>query len=291
MNLYWSSIAVPVLIDTIAVLGLYLIVSGGRLSIGHAAFFGIGAYTTAVLCTQFGVSSWLSIAAAVAVTGAAGALFAAIAERLGHWFFAIATLAFAIMLAGMLSSLDSLGGATGLYGVPLDVDLRVVLCALAAVLALIIVIDRSAFGRALRAVRNSELAAQALGIDPAAAHVCAFALGSAIAGLAGALWAHYLGMVKPDDLSLDHSLFFLVYLAVGGIEFWGGALLGTLVLGFLPEVLRFSHEYRLAFFGLLLTTVMVLRPSGLLPRNAFKFLRRVPRDSARPAPTPIDHSV
>lgn len=267
---YWSSIILPVLIDAIAVLGLYVIVSSGRLSIGHAAFFGIGSYASAVLSTRAGIPSWLSIAAGTAAAGAIGALFALVAERLSHWFFAIATLAFSVMLSGTFSNLEVLGGATGLYGVPLEIDLRGVAGLLAAVVLLVIVIDCSKFGRALRAVRNSEIAAQALGINPRATHVSAFAIGTALAGLAGGLWAHYMGLVKPGDLSLDHSLFFLVYLAIGGIEFWGGALLGTLTLGLLPEVLRFSREYRLAFFGLLLTAVMVLRPSGLLSRETLQ---------------------
>jgi branched-chain amino acid transport system permease protein len=128
-------------------------------------------------------------------------------------------------------------------------------------------VDRSSFGRSLRAVRDSEIAAQAVGINPRYAHAGAFAIGTAIAGLAGGLWAHYLGVIKPVDMSLDRSLFFLIYLAVGGIEHWAGALLGTLTLGMLPEVLRFSREYRLAFFGLLLTGFMALRPSGFLSRR------------------------
>ena len=98
------------------------------------------------------------------------------------------------------------------------------------------------------------------------------ALAGSLAGLAGGLWAHDLGVVKPVDMSLDRSLFFLIYLAVGGIEHWAGALLGTLTLGMLPELLRFSREYRLAFFGLLLTGIMVLHPSGFLSRQAIRWM-------------------
>ena len=125
---------------------------------------------------------------------------------------------------------------------------------------------------------DSEIAAEAVGINPAYAHAGAFAIGTAIAGLAGGLWAHYLGVIKPVDMSLDRSLFFLIYLAVGGIEHWAGALLGTLTLGMLPEVLRFSREYRLAFFGLLLTGFMVLRPSGFVSRQ---FINRMTLGAGR----------
>jgi branched-chain amino acid transport system permease protein len=135
----------------------------------------------------------------------------------------------------------------------------------------------------MRAVRDSEFAAQALAIQPARIRIRAFTLGVAIAGFAGSLYAHYLGLIKPGDLSLERSLLFLVYLSIGGIEFWGGALLGTLVLGLLPEVLRFTREYRLAMFGALLTLVMLIRPAGLLPPPAdiVRAWNRRRRDRAR----------
>ena len=272
MNGYLASIVIPVLIDAIAVLGLYVIVSSGRLSIGHAAFFGIGCYVSALLSAQLKYPVWLAISAGVVSAAMAGLLFALLAERLSHWFFAIATLAFSVMLSGIVSSVESLGGATGIYGVPLAVDLPVVAVCLVAVLVLVYFIDGSSFGRSLRAVRDSEIAAEAVGINPRFAHVGAFAIGTAVAGLAGGLWAHYLGVVKPVDMSLDRSLFFLIYLAVGGVEHWAGALLGTISLGILPEVLRFSREYRLVFFGLLLTSFMVLRPSGFLSRETVSWL-------------------
>ena len=267
MSGFYSSIAIPVLIDAIAVLGLYVIASSGRLSIGHAAFFGIGCYVSAILSTQLTLPFWASIVLGAVAAGVFGLVFAMVAERLGHWFFAIATLAFSVMLSGIVSSVESLGGATGIYGIPIAVGVPAVLVSLAAVLVLVYWIDRSSLGRSLRAVRDSEIAAEAVGINPAYAHAGAFAIGTAIAGLAGGLWAHYLGVIKPVDMSLDRSLFFLIYLAVGGIEHWAGALLGTVTLGMLPEVLRFSREYRLAFFGLLLTGFMVLRPSGFVSRQ------------------------
>jgi len=136
-------------------------------------------------------------------------------------------------------------------------------------------IDRSSFGRSMRAVRDSEIAAEAVGINPAFAHIGSFVIGTSIAGLAGGLWAHYLGVIKPVDMSLDRSLFFLIYLAVGGMEHWAGALLGTFTLGLLPEVIRFSREYRLAFFGLLLAGFMVLRPSGLVSRELINWTSKI----------------
>ena len=268
MSSDWAFTLVPVLIDAIAVLGLYVLANTGRLSVGHATFFGIGAYASAVCSTKLALHPLLSVAVGTVAAGLVGFVFAMVADRLTHWFFAVTTLAFSVMVIGLVSSIDYLGGATGLYGVPLWIGLPEALIALVATVALVIWLDASPFGRAMRAVRDSEFAAQALAIDPARVSVRAFTLGVAIAGFAGSLYAHYLGLIKPGDLSLERSLLFLVYLSIGGIEFWGGALLGTLALGLLPEVLRFTREYRLAMFGALLTLVMLIRPAGLLPPPA-----------------------
>jgi branched-chain amino acid transport system permease protein len=259
---------VPIFIDAIAVLGLYVLANTGRLSVGHASFFGIGAYVSAVCSTKLALHPLIGIAAGTAVAALLGFVFAVVADRLTHWFFAVTTLAFSVMVIGIVSNVDYLGGATGIYGIPLWIGLPEVLVALAATIALVVWLDGSPFGRAMRAVRDSEFAAQALAIPPARVRVLAFTLGTAIAAFAGGLYAHYLGLIKPGDLSLERSLLFLVYLSIGGIEFWGGALLGTIVLGLLPEVLRFTREYRLAMFGALLTLVMLIRPAGLLPRPA-----------------------
>jgi branched-chain amino acid transport system permease protein len=259
---------VPILIDAIAVLGLYVLANTGRLSVGHASFFGIGAYVSAVCSTKLALHPLIGITAGTAAAALVGFVFAVVADRLTHWFFAVTTLAFSVMVIGLVSGIDYLGAATGLYGIPLWIGLPEVLIALAATIALVVFVDGSPFGRAMRAVRDCEFAAQALAIRPARVRILAFALGTAIAGFAGGLYAHYLGLIKPGDLSLERSLLFLVYLSIGGIEFWGGAVLGTFVLGLLPEVLRFTREYRLAMFGALLTLVMLVRPAGLLPRPA-----------------------
>ena len=263
LNGLWTFTAIPVVLDAIAVMGLYVIANTGRLSVGQAAFCGLGGYCSAILSVRLELPAALSIAIGTVFAGLIGVFFAVMADRLSHWFFAITTLAFSIMALGLISGMDGLGGANGLYGVPLSVGIVESVLCLLGVLVLIIAIDHSPFGRRMRAVRDSEHAAVALGINPMRVRVMAFAIGSAIAGLAGGLWCHYLGLVKPSDLSLDRSLLFLVYLSLGGMEFWGGALLASIGLGLLPEALRFSREYRMALFGGLLTLVMVLRPAGL----------------------------
>jgi branched-chain amino acid transport system permease protein len=255
---------VPTLIDAIAVLGLYVIAASGRLSAGHAAFFGIGGYASGLVSVHLGLPVPVSLVAGVAFSAICGALFALLADRLTHWFFAVATLALAAMVLGLVSGLDALGGATGLYHIPLWTGMTQSLAGLVAAISLVVWLDASMLGRAMRAVRDSELAARSLAIDPTRVRVIAFAIGAGLAGLAGGLWAHSVGIIKPSDMSLEHSLLYLVYLSIGGVDLWIGALFGTFLLSLLPEVVRFSGQYRLAAFGALLTLVMIVRPAGLV---------------------------
>jgi branched-chain amino acid transport system permease protein len=122
-------------------------------------------------------------------------------------------------------------------------------------------------------VRDSEQAAQALAIDPTRVRVIAYALGTGLAGLAGGLWSHYLGLIKPSDMSLERSLLYLIYLSIGGVDHWIGALFGTFLLDLLPEFIRFSRGYRFVLFGGLLALVMVVRPTGLISRADVAKLR------------------
>lgn len=264
----WPSILSPILIEMISVLGLYVIANSGRLSAGHAALFGIGGYVGGVSSVILALPPVLSLVLAVIGAAAVGAVFALVADRLSAWFFAITTLALNIMLISLAGTFDFLGGATGLYGIPLVFSFAEIVSIVLAAIAYVVWLDSTRFGREMRAVRDSPLAAQSLGIDPRRTRLIAFAIGSGMAGLGGALWGHYVGLFRPSDMSLDRSLLYLIYLSIGGQSVWLGPVVGTLLLGLLPEFLRFSNQYRLAVFGLLLTVVMVFRPAGLLvPRS------------------------
>ena len=117
------SILTPVLVNCIAVVGLYVIAASGRISAGHAAFFGIGGYASGVLSKFAGLPPLVSIVLGMFVAAAVGAAFALIADRLSHWFFAVATLAFAVMVLSLVATIEAVGGATGLYGIPIVVGL------------------------------------------------------------------------------------------------------------------------------------------------------------------------
>ena len=155
------SILTPVLINAIAVLGLYIIAASGRISAGHAAFFGIGGYASGLISIRLGLPPLVSMALGMIVAALCGAAFALVADRLSHWFFAVTTLAFAVMIISLVSSFDALGGATGLYGIPIATGLKEAALALILAVCFVIWLDSTSFGRAMRAVRDSEPAAQA----------------------------------------------------------------------------------------------------------------------------------
>ena len=266
-------ILIPVLINAIAVLGLYIIAASGRISAGHAVYFGIGGYASGLISVHLGMPTLLSITLGMIVAALSGAAFALVADRLSHWFFAVTTLAFAVMVNSLVSSFEALGAATGFYGIPISIGLREVAFALILAIGFVVWLDSTSFGRTMRAVRDSEPAAQALAINPTYVRAVAYALGTGLAGLAGGLWAHYLGLIKPSDMSIERSLLYLIYLSIGGSEHWIGALFGTFLLDLLPEFVRFSRGYRFALFGGLLALVMVLRPSGIIGRNEIDKLK------------------
>lgn len=272
-------ILTPVVIDAIAVLGLYIIINSGRISAGHAVYVGVGSYVTALIIIESDVSIWTAFLPAILMSGILGMLFALVAEQLEHWFFAVATLAFGLMLAGIVGNLDLFGGPLGLYGTRADVTLPIAILSLVVAFLCVLIFDRSSWGRETRAVRDAPVAARALGINVYWVHVRSFALGSALAGLAGALRMGYIGSVNPTSMSFQVSLLFLVFLTVGGSSRILGALLGAVVLGLLPEMLRPLGNYRLEFYGLLVIAVMIFRPAGLVPslrdiRSLLGFFKR-----------------
>lgn len=286
MSDYWAAVLTPVALDAICVVGLYLIASTGRISVAQAAFFGVGGYTAGLWSIHVG-ARWLSgLVIAMIVAAVLAFIFALIAEPLEHWFFAIATLAAGVIMQNLATNLDFLGGSLGLYNIPLTTSLSQAAFALVLVILAIGLLDASPFGRACRAIKDNPVAAAASGIDVRRVRVQAFVVGSAVAGLAGGLWGHYLGIIRPADLSFGQSLSYLVYLSVGGSESILGGLIGTSALGIAPEVLRFSASFRFVLYGILLVVVMGLRPSGAIPRiSLYRFMGGIGRGAMSPRAT------
>lgn len=270
----------------IAGLGLVIIVGqAGQITLGHGALFALGAYVEALLAVR-GVPPLLSIAAAVGLAALGGVLASLPARRLGGLYFGMSTLAFALIVEEGLVRWESLTrGGAGLAvpalswgdfaarapGVQLAVSVIALLLAMLACLRWV----SGRVGRAWRAVREDEVAAaEACGIDPAAAKLSAFVIGGGLAGLAGALYAHWIGFISPEQFGLMFSFELLMLVFVGGARHLSGALWGALVIVSLPQVIALLRDalpgewtrsagIEAVLFGAVIVAVVLLRPQGL----------------------------
>jgi branched-chain amino acid transport system permease protein len=260
---------------SIAVLGLQLIVgTTGQFSFGHAAFYGIGAYASALLCMRFHLSFFVTLPLAGLTAGLAGWVVAPILRLSGH-FLAIATLAMGeIIFLLMINWKWLTKGAYGLYGIPFpriggfelasDESYYVLTSVtLAIVFFFLRRLTLSRFGRALVAVRENELAAVTCGVRAFNQKMRAFVIGSGCAGLAGALYAHYISYINPESFKFGVSVEMVTMVVIGGLGSMPGGIIGALVVVLLPEYLRFLSDYRLVVYGILIISFMMFLPGGL----------------------------
>jgi branched-chain amino acid transport system permease protein len=282
----------------IAVLGLQLIVGyTGQFSFGHAAFFGMGAYTAALLSVKLKAPFLATVPAAVIAAMLLGLVVAPILRLSGH-YLAIATLAMGEIVFLLINNLKTItNGAYGIYGVPVpaigpvafDTDETFFTLASLVMFALLFLLQRltdSRFGRGLVAVRENERAALACGINATRQKMVAFVIGSGCAGLAGALYAHYTAYINPDLFTFATSVEMVTMVVIGGLGSMLGGLIGALVVVAMPEYLRGLADYRLVVYGAMLILFMLYLPGGLMDpvRRIFSLIHRpqVPKIAERP---------
>ncbi|GHV33191.1 branched-chain amino acid ABC transporter permease [Synergistales bacterium] len=284
---YWIQILMFALINAMVTLGLYLI-NGitGQFSIGQAGFVSVGAYSSGAVTTLlFNFSSLsaaakpivflLSIAVAALVSGFCGYLIGRPSLRLKGDYLAIVTLAFGEILRAIIRCIPQVGGPRGFTGLPRYSTLGWIIVFFGLTVWFMRNYIHSSFGRACVSIREDELASETMGIDTTKYKVQAFVIGATMAGVAGALLAHVLGFLHPDQFNYARSTDFLVYLYAGGAGTMSGAIVGACVLTVLPEMLRFLAGWRLVIYGLLLVLMMLYRPTGICGGREFPFL--VPR--------------
>ncbi|HEV8094799.1 MAG TPA: branched-chain amino acid ABC transporter permease [Burkholderiales bacterium] len=274
---YLTNLFVVTALFTLPALGLSLLMGyTGQISLGHAAFVGLGAYGTAVLVKATGLSPWLTIAAAVALTTLAAWAIGWLVFRLRGHHLAMATLAFGIILhVGTVEWKAITGGQDGLSGIPrleflgysLGSDAAIfplawIVCIVAILLAQNLV--RSPAGYAMRAVAENEAVAASLGIAPDRLKRRIMALSGCYAGLGGALYAHYLGYISPSPFDVGFSIKLLLMVALGGFAGIWSVLFGVFFVVITSEVLKPLGRYDVVFYGVLLVIVMIWCPRGLL---------------------------
>ncbi|MGE5372952.1 MAG: branched-chain amino acid ABC transporter permease [Solirubrobacterales bacterium] len=288
MNLNWQLVIDQALITLIGALGLSIIYGfTGQFSLGHAAFYGIGAYTAGVIGKLHGVFDLGYFALALLAGTVAAGLVALIVGipvlRLKSDYLGIATLGFGfIVVKGAMENGDKLlaefGGATGMTGVPqIPHQFAFIMLFILAILAIILVrnfID-SSFGRVCVTIREDEIAADAMGINPFKYKVLAFVLGCAIAGFAGGLYAYRFPLVHPSTFDFMPSINFLLIVVLGGLGSLSGTVITAIVWIFLLATLRqFPQvvEYQGVIYALILILLIQIRPQGIFGGKEWNYL-------------------
>ena len=279
---YFVHVMIVALIFAILAGGLDLVMGYcGQFSFGQAAFYGIGAYASALLALRLGWSFWAAFPAAVLITAAFGALLGVPSLRLAGHFLAITTIAFQVIVHQILTQWHGFtGGTAGLTGIPAPPPLRLggvtlafespaayyYLCLGVSALALAVAVRlvRSRIGREWLAVREDELLAKTMGIDTTRIKVLAFTLGAGLAGAAGSLLAHYLRNIHPSEFTIWTSAEIVAMVILGGRGTLAGPVLGAVVLTVLPEYLRAAQDYKLILYGLALIVMITFLPDGLM---------------------------
>ena len=270
---YTSQVLTFIGINCILALSLYVTALAGQLSVGHAAFMGIGAYTSALLVTQWGVPFFISAPAGAVMGGLFGILIGLPTLRLRDLYLVIATLAFNIIWVVVVMNIEAFGGALGIFNVPKVTDNALVFATLAVMIFFFHRLQDSRLGRALRSIQEDEAAARAMGVNAVYYKVFAFSLGAFLAGYAGALYAHFVTFISPHDFEVDRSIEILLFVVLGGSQTYLGPLCGALLLTLAPEFLRFLAEYRLLVYGLMFVFIMLLRHEGLIEEDTLSWKR------------------
>lgn len=263
----YSTLVFSIGIHMLLALSIYLTLACGLLSLGNAAFMGIGAYASALATMQLGAPFVLAIAIGALLPAAVAVAIAIPTLRLAGVYLAMATLAFGEVVRVALLNMEITGGPLGLNGIPQKTAAWHILLALFLAVIFFLRLRQSKFGRSLEAIREDETAAAVMGIDVARYKLFAFVSGAVIAGVAGALNAHYTFFLSPREYGFDPAVDILTMAVLGGTSSFIGPMLGAAILTVLPEALRFLDDYRLAVNGLILIVVTVYLPRGLWQRR------------------------
>jgi branched-chain amino acid transport system permease protein len=276
---YHLHVLALILIYVPCALGQNLITgNSGQLSMGHAAFFGLGAYAVAIATVQHGWPALPALLLAAAAAGLVGLLIGLPAIRISGDYLFIVTIGVNLVFLDVVTQWISVtGGTAGIPGLPMPsflgglVRVRsnvghfyLALAVAALCFAVTLAVTRSRFGKMIEAVRDDPVAAAACGVSQTTVRVAVFVIGAAMAGLAGGVLAFFIGFVGPSDFTVQQSLLIFEMAILGGLGSVWGSLAGAAILVGLPEVLRFLQPYRLGLLGLIMVLVMVYRPQGLL---------------------------
>ena len=250
-------------INALLALSLSVSLQAGQLALAQAAFAGIAAYVSAIASMQYHWPLAASILLAVLCSTLVAALLAYPVRKLRGIFLAIATVGFGEIVRVVVNNLSITGGAEGLSGIPNDVTTPIIYGALALVAVALYLLSRTKFALAVALTREDEAAARGVGVDVGMVRFASLALGGAIAGLAGALYAHAFYFIAPGDFGFPRMEAILVWCVIGGVTSPIGAVAGAVFLSILPEAIRALADFREGTNGIILLVVILFAPSGL----------------------------
>ncbi|MGB8433015.1 MAG: ATP-binding cassette domain-containing protein, partial [Burkholderiales bacterium] len=285
-NGYYVFVIGTLALTAIVGIGLNVLLGlAGQVSFGHVGFYAIGAYVVAILTTKTEISFWLGLPIAAVIAGATGALLALPAVRVKGPYLAMVTIAFGFIVEqSLVEGRDLTGGQNGIMGIPSPAVMGITLgergvTLLALFIAAVLLfafwrLSASSWGHAMRAVKDSETAAESIGLNPVAIKTMAFGLSAFCAGIAGGLFAPLSSFVTPSTFTFLQSILFVLVVMVGGAGTVTGPIIGAAVVVLLPEVLSGLAEYRLLFFGGLMLIVLWVAPQGIVGAAEKFFARR-----------------
>lgn len=266
---YFLQVLTVIMINSILAVSLNLVTGyTGQLSLGHATFMGIGAYAATLLTLQLGFPFLASIILGAIVAAIFGFVIGVPTLRLKGDYLAIATLGFGEITKNILLNLEITGGPMGLRGIPKVTNIYIATTALILVIFSLNRIMNSRVGKSFIAIREDELAAEAMGINTAKFKILAFTIGAFYAGIAGGLYAFLFRYINPKDFNFMNSIEILCMVVLGGMGNTYGAILGAFIITVLPELLRVVSpviaQYRMVLYGLLLVIMMIVKPQGII---------------------------
>jgi branched-chain amino acid transport system permease protein len=263
MSVYMQGVVALMGVNILMALSVYAIISTDQVSLGNAGFMAIGAYTSAYLTVKTGLAIFPAIVIGALVAGVMGLLVGIPVLRLSGLYIVMATFGFGEVVRTFFLNFEPTGGAYGFRG-PIGTTLPMIYGWVLAFILFFLLLSHSRLGRSLAAVRDDPEVASSIGLNVKLLKLGAFWLGAFIAGAAGGLYAHYMFYIESNSFQFLVSTMAILYVILGGMYTFWGAVVGAIIFSILPEMLRFMQDWRLSLYGAVLVLMLIFRPSGII---------------------------
>jgi branched-chain amino acid transport system permease protein len=269
MSIYTQGVVALMGINILMALSVYAIIMTDQVSLGNAGFMAIGAYISAYLTVKSGLPLFPALLIGGLAASLIGFLIGLPLLRLEGLYFVMGTFGFSEVVRTFFMNFEAMGGAYGFRG-PVGATLPIIYGWVLVFIVFFWLLGRSRLGRSLEALRNDPQVARTVGLNVTALKLWLFWLGAFIAGIAGGLYAHYMFYIESGNFHLLVSAMAVLYVILGGMYTFWGAVLGAIIFSILPEVLRFMADWRLSLYGAVLVVMIIFRPSGILAKETVR---------------------